>query len=49
MISFPESHLHYDFSKAADRLRKFDELTQQQNLLGWIEKNSQALALHSRH
>lgn len=43
MISFPESHLHYDFSKAADRLRQFDELTQQQNRLGWIEKTPRHL------
>lgn len=43
LISFPESHLHYDFSKAAERLRQFDDLVQQQNLSGWIEKTPRHL------
>lgn len=43
MISFPETHLHYDFSKAAERLSQFDDLAQKQNLIGWIEKTPRHL------
>lgn len=43
LISFPESHLHYDFSKAVERLTQFDYLAQQQNLLGWVEKTPRHL------
>lgn len=43
MISFPESHLHYDFDKAGVRLNQFDEIAQQKQLAGWIEKTPRHL------
>ncbi|MBD2041428.1 sulfotransferase family protein [Microcoleus sp. FACHB-672] len=43
MISFPESHLHYDFSKAGDQLNEFDQIAQQKQLAGWIEKTPRHL------
>lgn len=43
MISFPESHLHYDFDKAGARLKQFDEIAQQKQLAGWIEKTPRHL------
>jgi LPS sulfotransferase NodH len=43
MISFPESHLHYDLSQAGDRLQEFDNLARRYNLSGWIEKTPRHL------
>lgn len=43
MISFPESHLHYDFDKASARLKQFDQIAQQKQLAGWIEKTPRHL------
>lgn len=43
MISFPESHLHYDFDRAGDRLAQFDRIAQQKQLAGWIEKTPRHL------
>lgn len=43
LISFPESHLHYDFSQAGDRLSQFDQIACQQQLLGWVEKTPRHL------
>lgn len=43
LISFPESHLHYDFAQAIDRLNQFDQIVRQQQLAGWIEKTPRHL------